>query len=141
MTALCQCGCGEPAPLFTRTNRRRGQIKGQPQRFIAKHHNAQISRAHHGTPDQEAIATPGPLPTPCLIWQRCVNSRGYGVRGVGDRRVLAHRAAYEAAYGPIPAGHQVHHRCETPLCVEPTHLEAVTALQHKQRHRVLRRAA
>jgi len=33
----CECGCGEPTPLATRT--RQGQIKGQPIRFIRGHGN------------------------------------------------------------------------------------------------------
>ena len=36
-TGLCQCGCGLPAPLARDTDRRRGNIKGQPQRYILGH--------------------------------------------------------------------------------------------------------
>lgn len=35
---LCECGCGEPAPLAKVTNKRQGAIKGQPQRFVLGHH-------------------------------------------------------------------------------------------------------
>jgi len=35
---LCECGCGELAPLAFQTDTRRGFVKGQPQRFIAGHH-------------------------------------------------------------------------------------------------------
>lgn len=55
--------------------------------------------------------------TPCKIWDGPV-SHGYGQRG--KRR--AHRIAYEDAYGPIPEGLGVLHRCDVKLCVEPTHL-------------------
>lgn len=34
---LCQCGCGEPAPIAKRTHTSRGWIKGQPKRFISGH--------------------------------------------------------------------------------------------------------
>ena len=34
----CQCGCGYPAPIATRTNPKTGSVKGQPQRFIRGHH-------------------------------------------------------------------------------------------------------
>ncbi|WP_405506414.1 HNH endonuclease [Streptomyces cyaneofuscatus] len=34
---LCGCGCGEPAPIAKTTMRRRGYIKGQPQKFIRGH--------------------------------------------------------------------------------------------------------
>lgn len=36
-TGLCECGCGEPAPIATYTNRRYGWVKGQPKRYIHGH--------------------------------------------------------------------------------------------------------
>lgn len=36
---LCECGCGEPAPIAKQTNRPQGRVKGQPMRFIRGHHN------------------------------------------------------------------------------------------------------
>lgn len=34
---LCECGCGQPAPLAKRTRKEAGWIKGQPLRFIKGH--------------------------------------------------------------------------------------------------------
>ena len=34
---LCGCGCGLPTPIANQTNRRRGSIKGYPQKFIRGH--------------------------------------------------------------------------------------------------------
>lgn len=34
---LCECGCGQPAPLATGTRPSRGEIKGQPKRFVHGH--------------------------------------------------------------------------------------------------------
>ena len=34
---LCECGCGPLAPIATRNDKKRGFVKGQPQRFIAGH--------------------------------------------------------------------------------------------------------
>lgn len=43
MIKLCECGCGNPAPISRNTRLKRGWIKGQPKRFICGHH---ISRGH-----------------------------------------------------------------------------------------------
>ncbi len=40
--------------------------------------------------------------------------------------VKAHRLAYFLAYGEIPEGKQIDHRCRHEPCIEPTHLEAVS---------------
>lgn len=44
--ALCACGCGRPAPLATKTNRARGNVKGQPQRFLKGHHRPGLRHGH-----------------------------------------------------------------------------------------------
>jgi hypothetical protein len=40
---------------------------------------------------------------------------------------VAHRAYYEERYGPLPSGVQLDHLCRTPACVNPEHLEPVSA--------------
>lgn len=62
----------------------------------------------------------------CHIWVGAQQSRGYGLFQWRGRLTTAHRVAYELYNGEIPEDHVVHHRCETPLCVNPEHLEAVT---------------
>ena len=44
MTALCQCGCGLPAPLARQTETKRGYVKGQPVRFRVGHRVSVSSR-------------------------------------------------------------------------------------------------
>lgn len=36
-TALCECGCGLPAPIAKSTSPRRGHVKGEPLRFVNGH--------------------------------------------------------------------------------------------------------
>jgi len=35
---LCQCGCGQPAPISRNTDRRKGAVMGQPRPFQRGHH-------------------------------------------------------------------------------------------------------
>jgi hypothetical protein len=61
-----------------------------------------------------------PIPfSGCFIWMGKVTTRGYGVIGSGFR---AHRVAWELTNGAIPDGLLVCHRCDVPLCVNPSHL-------------------
>jgi Autographiviridae endonuclease len=59
---------------------------------------------------------------PCLIWPKCKTTGGYGHRWLNGRMVYAHRAAWEEANGPIPAGMEVCHQCDVRACIEITHL-------------------
>lgn len=67
----------------------------------------------------------GPVPAhapqlgPCWEWARCRSAHG-GYGRVGGQR--AHRYAWTIAYGPIPNGLCVLHRCDNPPCVRPDHL-------------------
>lgn len=48
--------------------------------------------------------------------------------------VAAHRFAYEERNGPIPDGFHLHHACGERSCVNPDHLELLTASEHTKRH-------
>lgn len=59
----------------------------------------------------------------CVEWTGPRDRHGYGRKYIGAGKVrFAHRLAYEAAYGPIPDGLVVRHRCDLPPCVNPLHL-------------------
>jgi hypothetical protein len=45
----------------------------------------------------------------------------------------AHRASYEHYVGPIPFGYHIDHLCRNTMCVNPEHLEAVTAQENYRR--------
>ncbi|MGA4726268.1 HNH endonuclease signature motif containing protein [Micromonospora taraxaci] len=54
----------------------------------------------------------------------------YGQIWWNRRQWLAHRASYEIHVGPIPAGKQIDHKCRNRSCVNPDHLEPVTAREN-----------
>lgn len=70
----------------------------------------------------------------CLEWEGSIGKNGYGRLSVGGKRVGAHRATYEAQYGPIPQGWDVHHECKNKTCVNPHHLLAMPKGTHTSHH-------
>lgn len=73
----------------------------------------------------------------CWEWTAFRNPAGYGmigIDGVGTVR-LAHRVAWQMAYGEIPAGMCVMHSCDNPACVNRAHLSLGTiADNNRDRH-------
>ena len=58
----------------------------------------------------------------CWLWTGGQYTTGYGQ--IKDRKIpkLAHRVSWELAYGGIPDGLWVLHKCDVHRCVNPNHL-------------------
>jgi hypothetical protein len=76
----------------------------------------------------------------CWVWQRSLDSHGYGRMMISGRRWLAHRLAYEIFIGPPPIGTELDHLCRNTRCVNPTHLEPVTHAENMRRGNVVESA-
>lgn len=75
----------------------------------------------------------------CWIWAKALrgskNGRGqYGGFWMDGKTHLAHIVSWEFVHGSVPEGLQLDHLCRNQRCVNPDHLEPVTALvnQHRQ---------
>lgn len=68
----------------------------------------------------------------CLLWNK---DKGNGYGDLRFKYVLreVHVWSYLAWNGTIPANHHIDHTCNTGLCVEPSHLEAVTQSENNRR--------
>jgi hypothetical protein len=103
----------------------------------------------HGTPDdprptaeQRLLARRTISPSGCWLWTGKRNrpgEGGYGVIFAEGRGVYVHRLAHELWIGPIPEGYEVDHvaerGCESTLCFNPAHLEAVLPYTNNMRSR------
>ncbi len=78
-------------------------------------------------------------PAGCWWWEGQINSNGYGIfmvgrRSLGEARtVIAHRFAYESLVALIPDGLQLDHLCLNRRCVNPDHLQPVSAGENTRR--------
>jgi hypothetical protein len=125
---LCECGCGQPAPIAQRDRPSKGLVRGQPMRFVWGHnHRAPATERFWKFVDKD-----GPVPEgradlgPCWLWTGHHSTRGYGYFWGNGKEIIAARFAYESEYGKVPEGLELDHLCKTPPCIRPSHLEPVT---------------
>lgn len=69
----------------------------------------------------------------CWLWIGAKSSKGYGSMWLSPgKSVGVHRWAFEQAFGPIPAGQVVDHKCHIRHCVNPAHLRLATNKQNQE---------
>lgn len=135
----CQCGCGQRTTLAQRNDPSKGQVAGQPNRFVLYHYGRSGLATRHLLGARRR-ATPRPrrsiadrfwskvnktAPGGCWLWTGAKTQSGYGSFGCQSdarRNIRAHRLAWELFYSRIPNGLLVLHTCDVRHCVNPRHL-------------------
>jgi hypothetical protein len=90
------------------------------------------------------VATPGPLATPCQIWQGPTSGdvgrgKDYPRMNLDGGTVAPHIAAWVVEHGPIPPRKQLDHLCRVRRCCAVDHLEMVTHKENQRRRDDARR--
>ena len=130
---VCACGCGEPTNRINENDATKGLVKGEYRTWRSGHHR----RKRTVEPSDYRVEDRG-FVSPCWIWRGQTDSKGYAFinRGGYNR---AHRLTYEQFREPIPHGLVIDHLCSQTSCVNPWHLEAVTASENTRRARLHQR--
>src|SRR3954452_12539829 len=129
----CRCGCNTLTPIARTNDSKSGRVKGQPLLYAPGHH---LRKLVQFLPQDNGHVTA------CWFWLLTKNANGYGLYcpRVG-KCVSAHRWVYEQTYGKLCHELQLDHLCRTPGCVNPSHLEAVTARENVRRSRAAKLTA
>lgn len=66
----------------------------------------------------------------CISWNAGVSNCGYGYFWLNGKQELAHRVSVFLSGRTIPEKRQIDHLCRNKRCVNPSHLEVVSAREN-----------
>ncbi len=69
----------------------------------------------------------------CWVWMGALSNGGYATFWDGLKYRTGHRFSFESFRGEVPDGLQLDHLCRVRCCVNPHHLEPVTARENMRR--------
>jgi len=72
--------------------------------------------------------------TECLVFLGPTNQGDYGTVHPEWMGVGVHKVVWYAERGPVPSGHELHHTCWVPPCVNVDHLQPLTRIEHEKVH-------
>lgn len=144
---LCECGCGQLAPIAAQTVTKKGVVKGQPLRFVSGHSNRGLKRSAATRARMSAAQKGKKLGSENQRWKGGKRTRrGRLEIRVGNTHPMAPSSGYVPEYRLIMAAvlgrdletrEQVHHidLDETNNATE--NLCVLTRPQHMRVHRLI----
>lgn len=111
---LCECGCGNPAPIATRNWHTKGIKKGQPLRFICGHHRRGQKQSRKEKAKRVRSwgrkADFSPYLENKIVRYASDQKRWYCANPRKISSTIPHaKAVYEHFYEEVPKGYAVHH--------------------------------
>jgi hypothetical protein len=98
---LCECGCGQPAPIAKRHCPKRGYVKGQPHRFIRGHHTR---GRRHSAEARAKIAAAGRGRRASEATRQRIAASKRGLRHSAETKAKISRALRGRFVGPAHPG-------------------------------------
>ena len=96
-----------------------------------KYNNPLAGGQRYSSPD-ESLARRVKKNGSCSVWTGYKNHLGYGYIWVDSKSRSVHRYVWEQAYGPIPPGKEIDHKCWNRACVNLDHLRVVSRSENNQ---------
>lgn len=126
----CQCGCGQKTNIFKSTHSKIGKFKGQPALFVSGHWARVRPKPDYVKLFWQKVAITAD-DNKCWLWLASRTSTGYGQTSQMGYTKKAHRVAWAFPNYVIPAGMEICHSCDNPLCCNPKHLFLGTTQDNK----------
>jgi hypothetical protein len=144
---LCECGCGHPAPIATKTYSKWGHVAGEPMRFLRGHNRANVSMSD--VMKQRLSERWSGRGNPRYSNGRHSDSRGYVVLVLPEEhpfasmrdarsRVYLHRLVMAEHLGrALAQDEEIHHLDEDKSNNELTNLLLVSGFEHRRIHALI----
>ena len=126
----CHCGCGQKTTIPAKTSTKLNRFKGVPMRYVRGHNPIDQSYKSKPRIEVQYHEEDRGHETPCWISSHKGTDSGHVQLRRNGKPIAAHRYFYEREYGPIEPGMQLHHLCDQPPCVRPSHLQPLTPAEH-----------
>lgn len=135
-------GLSRQAPQSNKPRARRRPTRSWRSPWLSGSHHPYLHRVFGDSEMKPGTTKPSNRPiepmrfydgTPCFPWPGFRNRDGYAKVSMRGKCFSVHRLVYENVKGKIPHGLTIDHLCRNRHCINPDHMEAVTARENTLR--------